>query len=346
MLRLYWFSGTGNARSAARWIVETWRARGQPAEAVELARTDPRTVRPAAGDVVGLASPTHGFNLPPLVLSFLFALPRTPHRNRAFVVTTRAGVRVLGVGLPGLSGAAQLLAALVLLLKGYSVVGLRPLDLPSNWLSLHPGLREDNVRALYARFRQTARTFAGRLLDGGRDYRALRDVAQDLAVAPLALGYYLVGRFVFAKSFVAGAACDDCGVCYAQCPVQAIERVMGRPYWTWRCESCMRCMNRCPRRAIETAHGFVVAMMFVPGLVLGHLVYPWLAAHAPAALARTLPAGAARLALESALTLALLFAAYRLLHALRGRPAVDRVVTLTSLTHYRFWRRYRPPKAF
>lgn len=42
---------------------------------------------------------------------------------------------------PGLSGLALILPALMLRLKGYRIKGLRPLDLPSNWISLHPGLR-------------------------------------------------------------------------------------------------------------------------------------------------------------------------------------------------------------
>ena len=75
MLRMFYFSGTGNARNAARWMVETWRARGQAAEAVDLARTRAEAIEVQAGDDVGLASPTHGFNFPPITLAFLLRLP-------------------------------------------------------------------------------------------------------------------------------------------------------------------------------------------------------------------------------------------------------------------------------
>lgn len=105
--------------------------------------------------------------------------------------------------LPGLSGATQLLAALVFVLKGYRVVGMRPIDLPSSWISLHPGLGEATIRAIYDRCEAVTRRFANRLLDGRRDLRALLDLPQDLLIAPIALGYYLAGRFFFAKSFIA-----------------------------------------------------------------------------------------------------------------------------------------------
>ena len=47
--------------------------------------------------------------------------------------------------LPGLSGATLLFAAIILRIKGYRIVGLRSIDLPSNWIFLHPGLKEKVV---------------------------------------------------------------------------------------------------------------------------------------------------------------------------------------------------------
>ncbi len=344
MLRMLYFSGTGNARAAAHWMGAAWRERGRAAEVADLTQVDPRALHLDPGDELGLASPTHGFNLPPTTLRFLRGLPRAPHANRAFVLNTRAGVRVFGLPLPGLSGVAQLLAALILLAKGYRVVGMRPIDLPSNWISLHPGLRPDTVRALYARCETITRRFAHRLLDGGRDLRALWDLPQDLLVAPLALGYFFVGRFWFAKSFVASSACDGCGACVQQCPTRALELVAGRPFWTVHCESCMRCMNHCPRRAIETAHGFALGLPLLLSLLLATLAYPALQPHAPALLGTGLLATALRALLGSALLLGLLVPAYSLLHRALRLRWIERLVVATSLTHFHFWRRYRPPR--
>jgi ferredoxin len=344
VFRMFYFSGTGNARNAARWMVEVWKERNRQAEAIDLAGIGIGNVAIGPDDDIGLASPTHGFNFPPITLSFLFAFPRAPSGNRVFIINTRAGVRLFGLCLPGLSGVAQLLAALVFLLKGYRVIGMRPIDLPSNWISLHPGLREDNVRAIYKRCETITRRFANRLLDGRRDLRALFDLLQDLLIAPISLGYYLVGRFLFAKSFVASSTCDACGVCIKQCPVQAVRLVAGRPFWSYRCESCMRCMNQCPKRAIETAHGFVVGLLLLLNLVTLVLIYPALlpvtSVFSDTGIANTL----VRFVFETVLMLTTLFLSYRLLHlGLRFR-LVERLTVLTSLTHFSFWRRYRLPK--
>ncbi len=342
-LRMFFFSGTGNARNVARWMVEAWRERGHAAEAVDLAAVDVEAVDVGPHDDIGLASPTHGFNFPPITLAFLFRFPRTTWGNRVCIVNTRGGVRVFGVYVPGLSGATQLLAALVFLLKGYRVVGMRPIDLPSNWISLHPGLPADTVRAIYERCEAVTRRSANRLLDGQRDLRALFDLPQDLLVAPIALGYYLAGRYLFAKSFIASAACDACGTCISQCPVQAVRLVAGRPFWSHRCESCMRCMNHCPKRAIETAHGFIAGFLFLFEIALLVLVYPALRPVASMLSASGVVGALSRFAFDTAFMLVALFLSYRLLHHGMRVRLIERLTVFTSLTHFGFWRRYRPP---
>jgi ferredoxin len=344
MLRVFYFSGTGNARRVAGWVADEWRRRGREAAVVDLARAAPGTVQLGPGDQLGLASPTHGFNLPPITLAFLFALPRAPCRNQALIFNTRAGLRLLGLHLPGLSGVAQLLAALVLTLKGYRIVAMRPIDLPSNWISLHPGLLPEVVRDLHRRCEVITRRSAARLLDGRRDLRALWDLPQDLLLAPVALGYFLSGRFVLAKTFVASAGCDGCEACEKACPVQAISIRDGRPFWSATCESCMRCMNHCPRRAIETAHGFVFGVVLLVELAVATLVLPPLLAAFPWLGGPSALAWLALVALETALLLGAMLPAYRLLHRGLRHRAVERLVTLTSLTHFAWWRRYRAPR--
>lgn len=340
MLRMYHFSGTGNARNVASWMASAFRERGREVEVVDLARRPRAEVRLDPADELGLASPTHGFNFPPVTLAFLLALPRAPRRNRAYVFNTRAGVRLLGVYLPGLSGVAQLLAALVLLAKGYRVAAMRPVDLPSNWISLHPALREGAVRALHARCEARVRASAARLLDGGRDLRALWDLPQDLLLAPVALGYYACGRFVFAKSFFASRDCDGCDACVRDCPVGGVVLAGGRPFWTFRCESCMRCMNQCPRRAIETAHGFVAALVVLAGLATTTMLHVALGVLGPLG-----ASGLARLTAETVVLLAMLGVAYRALHAGLRIGAVERLAVWTSLTHLPWWGRYRARRA-
>ena len=340
-LLIYFFSGTGNSRHVAQWFGDAATERGITTEIIDIARSDRRHIpRPSHGTLVGLISPTHGFNYPPAMMYFIFRFPRS-RGNRIFVMNTRAGMKLSKWFLPGLSGISLWLSAIVLLLKGYRITGMRSIDLPSNWISFHPGLKEKVVESIHARCKRITLAFANKILDGKTVLTAFRDIIQDLLISPISIGYFFVGRFILAKSFYANELCDKCDLCINNCPVKAILTVDNRPFWSYRCESCMRCMNNCPKRAIETAHGYITGIMFL--LNMGILVWLWKYAgeiiplppdngwwQIPFTIIRWI------------LTFFTMVISYRIYHYLLRIPFVRKLFYYTSFTRYKFWRRYKP----
>jgi len=342
-LSIYFFSGTGNALNVARWFADTAMHRNIPVETTDIAKIDRKKIQPPPpSSLVGFVSPTHGFNYPPAMMYFIFRFPRSKG-NRAFLMNTRAGLKLSKWFVPGLSGITLWLSALVLLLKGYRIVGLRSIDLPSNWISFHPGVKEKVVESIYAHCKKTTITFASRIIDGKKVYTAFRDIIQDLLISPVSIGYFFVGRFILAKSFYATNACDNCDICVDNCPVKAILKVDDRPFWSYRCESCMRCMNNCPKRAIETAHGYIIGIMCL--INMGIMVWFW------QGVGRfiTIPSdnGWARLGVSITgwiLTFVVMVLSYRIYHYLLRIPGIRQIFYYTSITRYKFWRRYRPSR--
>ena len=342
-LVIYYFSGTGNARNVAKWISGGAVERKIPTEVSDIAMIDRKHIpRPPAGTMIGFVSPTHGFNYPPVSMYFLFRFPRS-NGNRFFLMNTRAGLKLSKWFVPGLSGLALWLSAIILLCKGYHIVGLRSIDLPSNWISFHPGVKEKVVESIYGHCKRITVAFASRILDGKRVYTAFRDIIQDILFSPVAIAYFFMGRFMLAKTFYATLDCDRCDICVENCPVKAIVIVDKRPFWSYRCESCMRCMNNCPKRAIETAHGYITAAMFLINLVILVLFWRWVSSLV------TLPADKGWLKIPFTfarwgVTFAGLIVTYRVYHYLLKIPLVRELFYYTSLTRFRFWRRYRPSK--
>jgi len=259
-LLIYYFSGTGNARKAALWISNTARNEGIPCELKNIEIYSPGSNPNHGNTLYGIISPTHGFNFPPIVLKFLKKMPN--QHSDIFIVNTRGGLKSGKLYLPGLSGVLHYWAWIILKRKGYNIIGLQPLDMPSNWVSLHPGLRTKVVISIQQRCEKIITRFAHNLLKGKRQYKALYSLPFDLAIAPIALLYNLMGRFALAKTFYADYTCNTCGLCIQNCPVNAIQWVNNRPFWRVSCESCMRCLNSCPKNAIQTAHGFVFVLWF------------------------------------------------------------------------------------
>lgn len=344
-LIVYYFSGTGNARKCAEWIAEVGRKWKLDVHLISIDRFSPVEVPDLRGKALfGFCAPTHGFNLPPIMLKFIAAFPGLKGHD-AFVLNTRAGMKMYKGYLPGLSGLAQFMPSLMLMWKGFRVVGMQPIDLPSNWLILHPGLRKKVVISLFKKHKRISVQFAERLLNGGRKYQAFWSLPFDLAVAPIALGYFFVGRFFLSKTLIATDKCNGCMVCIKNCPVKAIKWVNDRPFWTYKCESCMRCVNQCPERAIETPQAFAFFIGYM-GSVVGSMIFSgWMVKNNILGVAQShWWAELVSFTLISVIMVLFIFTAYRGLHFMMQYTWFSRLVEYTSLTHFKWWRRYWPRK--
>ncbi len=344
-LIIYYFSGTGNARNAAGWIREVAEENGMETHVVNIDKHEKiNLIDFSEKCIIGICFPTHGFNLPPIVLRFIRKFPKVKNTD-AFIMNTRAGMKLNKLFLPGISGSAQMLPALILRLKGFRIVGMQPLDLPSNWLLIHPGLKTKVVISIHHRCKRIVRHFSSKLFSGQPGYKALRSLPLDIALLPITISYYIFGRFFLAKTLVATDGCNNCEKCIRQCPVKAITMVNERPFWTYNCESCMRCINACPQRAIETAHAFSASLFVISSLVIS-----------PALIVLLKYVKVWPLITHSALTeniwilvytsifLMFVFISYRILHYLMRYKWINKIVAYTSLSKYKFWRRYKAPK--
>jgi len=346
-IKIFYFSGTGNARNATHWISVVAKNHQIPAEIIDISKLKSRKeIEIEDNSIIGFCSPTHGFNFPPIMFHFLLRFPRSKN-NKAFIINTRAGMKMGRFFLPGLSGVAQILSAFILIIKGYKIRGLYPVDLPSNWISFHPGIKANIVDSIYKRRKKQTEAFAHKIINNEKDYKGLKTIIIDLLIAPIAFLYYIIGRFILAKSFYASRDCTKCDLCIKKCPVQAIKTVDKRPFWTHKCESCMQCMNICPERAIETAHGYVFAIYFFISSYLIVKIYkllninPFIDSFFPIWLGNIL-----EFFIDAALLLSLYFAFYRIFHFLLRFRFFERIIVFTSLTKWKFWRRFTIVKRY
>ncbi|MBI4911588.1 MAG: 4Fe-4S binding protein [Acidobacteria bacterium] len=336
---IHWMSGTGNALRLAQAFAGDLAAKGV---AVRLSQAAPRPEPPPPGAWLALFFPTHGFTTPWPVLRLCLALPLGRGRP-ASVVSTRAGWW-MGACLRGLSGSAAWLPALLLAIKGYRVRGVLSVDMPSNWITVHPSLNAAHVSHFIDQGRIKTHAFARRLLEGRRHLWSVDNLFElicGMALAPVSLGYLLFGRPLFAKLFMANERCDACGLCALHCPQGAIRMKAGGnwPYWTLHCESCMRCMNLCPRQAVEASHSLGVLLNLAAGapvvaLLLALALPGWTGGP-------VLQKGLPGFLLNYAWYLLALVATYALAFQLmRWRP-LRLAFAFTTLT--RWFRRYRMP---
>ena len=339
---IYYFSGTGNAKNTAFWIADEAKIKGLDTDIINIDKVESKNIsQPPENTLIGFIAPTHGFHFPEIMRKFIRYFPKVKNCS-AFVVNTRAGLRTGKGFIPGLSGVLHYWSSIILRSKGFRVIGLQAVDLPSNWLSVHPALREKTIKLIYQHIEPKVRNFAIKITDGRKSYRALYDIIQDIIVAPIAILYILFGKYFFAKSFIASSDCDMCRLCETTCPVQAIKQVDNRMFWTIKCESCMKCMSNCPQKAIETAHGFIIIGSIILTSFSAFLINNILT-FSPFVDWQLLENENIKTILNIILFFLLLFIAYRIMHWLMRFKLFERIFVLSSLTQYEFWGRYKAP---
>jgi Pyruvate/2-oxoacid:ferredoxin oxidoreductase delta subunit/flavodoxin len=330
-IRLFYFSGTGNAKQIALWFSELAAEKNINCQLFDIAKTDVKSidyVNPQ--DLVIFIAPIHGFNYPKIALDFIRRFPKG--KNRVVLMCTGGGIKIGRIITPGLAGAAFMLSSLILWKNGYKIVGQIIFDMPTNWISLHPAMREKSVKHVFEKNHTLVKKHFEKIYAGKNDFSALNRVIADAIVMFPSFAYLFLGRFFLSKTLYASHKCNHCNLCVNECPVKAIKTVNGRPFWTYKCESCMKCMNICPVRAIEAAHGLVALIIFVwiagtPILMglLPAIFHHWLVAF---------------LFFDIILFYGALFLAYRFRHLLLKNRVIAKIISFTSLTFYRFWGRY------
>ncbi len=325
---IFYFTGTGNSGKVAEWISQVADELGIPVQNIhigeinrrEFLKTNPPSIS-SPGHNYLFISPTHGFNYAPVMMHFIMRFPKG--QNKVALINTRAGMRIGKFVTPGLSGIALLFSALILKIKGFSIQALFPVDLPSNWISIHPAIRRKGLEIIHAKNKKRVQKFAHRFFSGERVLRGLRDLIQDIIISPIAVLYYIIGRFFLAKTFFATSKCTNCGLCQKQCSVKAIKTIHGRKFWTYKCESCMHCMGNCPENAIQTGHGYVIGLtvLYMSVLIgLFEIKHPIL-----------------DFTIDNTLYIIYLFIGYRVIHWLMRFGWIMKIFEFTSLTRLKFW---------
>lgn len=104
----------------------------------------------------------------------------------------------------------------------------------------------------------------------------------------------------------------------------------------------MKCMNSCPRKAIETAHGYTFMLWWIAFSVIPYNLIKLL--NFIGVIPDSFYHAHFDLLFNSCMFitgLITVYAGYRILHAALGIKLVNKIATYTSLSYYKFWRRYK-----
>ena len=344
---IYFWSGTGNSYRVSTWMEKIAEKYVLNTQVFSIDKRNPREEMKSGNDsLIGIVFPTHGFTVPWHILKFVWNLPHS-NATYAFCVATRAGLKFGPVFIPGISGSATFIIALILILKGYNVRGSMSVDMPSNWFSLHPIQGRKSHEAIIKRAERKVACFMERILSNSKVWFSINNLYEIIwgfLLSLISLAYLFMGRFFLAKLFFANKNCDGCGVCASYCSVEAIKmwgKEHPKPFWRYNCESCMRCAAFCPHNAIEAGHSWGVILYFISAVPISAYLFSWFNGYI---------SGVGNLEehwISDLLNLIYyypaIFISYYIFNALIRIPTINWIFAHTTMTHLPFWRRYREP---
>ncbi len=346
-LDIHFWSGTGNSYRIADYMRKTAEGNGLTTRIFMIEKSSNTTALKTATDsITGIVFPTHGFTAPWHILKFACRLPYGKSLH-AFCAATRAGLKIGPAFIPGISGSAAFIVALIMLLKGYNVRGVMSVDMPSNWYSLHPIQSRISQEAIIDRARIKTDRFMDKILLNKKVWFTVNNLCEmfwGILLSLISIGYLFIGRFFLAKLFFANRNCDGCGVCADYCTLRAITmqgKTDPKPFWKYNCESCMRCSAFCPRNAVEAGHSWGVVLYFIAGVPASAYLFSWLSRYVPGVQMQS--EGWFGNIINLLYYYPAIFISYFIFNALIRIPAVNWIFTHTTMTHLPFWGRYREP---
>jgi ferredoxin len=342
-LDMFVYSGTGNTYKIAQCIGEAAVTTGTSYE-INMIDSDarPGEYQPNSDCLLGLLAPTLGTIQPVSFFRFILGLPKGK-KQKVFLASNGAWTKIGPLFVPGYVGLGLYLAALMLLIKGYQVVGITGFGMPHNWTTFIPPYWKKLENRINDEISVSTKSFAMDIFAGKRIYKRIVDLIVSVPLLPLTLLFLLIGHLFLAKTMFAGASCNGCGQCAANCPKKAIKmygKKRKRPYWTYKCEQCMRCTGFCPQKAVDCNSIILLTyILLFTAVPIEALIVKALNAIG----AFSVLAGNKILLILIYYIVVLLLGAliYAVFYLLNRIPFINKVFTCLSYTHY--WRKYKQP---
>ena len=223
---IFYFSGTGNSRWAAKQIAAQT---GDAAQDIAALKAAPSVENEHQ---IGLVFPVYAWGAPKAVIRFAKTLPKT--NQFTFGVCTCG--EEAGYAMKKLSQCFPLDSSYSLVMPNNYIIGADVDDAPT-------------IRRKIAAAEKAIAALSEEIVQQKKVYRVQEGTFPALKSSLVHFGFNRFARS--AKPFYTLPSCNGCGLCAQNCPAGAISMHNAAPQWQTQCYQCLRCINECPQKAIQ-----------------------------------------------------------------------------------------------
>ena len=231
MIKICYFSGTGNTLWSAKKIAETLE---EECELINIGLEAEKKEIILEADAVVILLPSYAYGQPLIVRKFVQkAVFKTPY-IAAFVTygTSPGGTLAETARILRRKGTKGSFFGRIPAVENYiAIFGPPKPKITERRLQMQREATEEAVRCIAERRSNSINTF--------RPFSAFVSLLFTIAL-----------KF-FYKWYKLSGDCDGCGECEKTCPVSAITIKDGHPEFNSKCEHCQGCLSYCPKKAIQ-----------------------------------------------------------------------------------------------
>lgn len=231
MIKIFYFSGTGNSLWSAKKIAHLT---GDTCELYNIGVEAEKDEIIIEAEKVILVFPAYAYGLPLIVRRFAKSAVFKTHYLAAFVTFGSSPGGALGE------------LTRILRNKGIGKLYFGKIPAVENYLAMFGAPKEKKLKRRLLMQEKATEKAAGIVIEnqGNR-------VNTFTPFSSFVSWLFSVGIKIFYRYYRVSAECDNCGTCEKNCPVSAIVMKDGKPVFTEKCEHCQGCVNTCPLRAIQ-----------------------------------------------------------------------------------------------
>ena len=231
MIKIYYFSGTGNTLWSARRIAEIIGA--EKCQLVNIGAEAQKSEIVLEAEAVVLLFPSYAYGLPVIVRQFIKrSVFKTPYIALLVTYGTQQGGTLAEAGR-------------ILTRKKIKAAYYGRIPAVENYIAIFGPPKEKTAQRRLAMQRETTETAARSIME-----RRVNRINTFRPLSAFVSALFSLGLKIFYNYYRVTESCNGCGVCEKLCPVSAISMRDGRPVFSAKCEHCQGCLNWCPLSAI------------------------------------------------------------------------------------------------